>query len=713
MAVIGSKRRIAVVALVLAAFAAGYGLRGADVSGPEAGPQDAQNATQSHEGHGVDVSVTEEGEVVWTCSMHPQIQLPEPGKCPICFMDLIPLERSGDGDRASLREIALSPEARKLAGITVDEARRMDVAVQTRMVGKVEYDETRVGNITAWTGGRIDRMYVDYTGSVVKKGQPMVSIYSPELLTAQAELIQAIKAVRELQGSSLDLVKESAARTEKAAREKLRLLGLTRAQIDKVARRGEASDHITLYAPQGGVVIGKDVNEGQYVKTGASIYSIADLSQVWVVLEAYETDLPWVDIGRMVEFQTKAYPGKVFRGEVVYIDPLVNEKTRTVRVRLSVPNPDGSLKPGMLVHATQKKPGADENGAKAPLVIPASAPLITGKRAVVYVADPAREGVFEGREVVLGPRAGEYYIVKSGLKAGEHVVTKGNFKIDSAVQIIARPSMMNPDAPATAAGEVPPLFASKLILLDKTFTDVKQAVASKDLSQTHLAFGRFNKELRLIDGSDLEGDAARIWREYSMRLGNDAILGAEAATEERLEHIFAEMQGHYAAVRGAFGVGSAEQDLTAPQAFRTGLGEAYAHYDALAQALAEDDTDGAKAAAARLAEALAKLDAATLSGPSHAAWTQALATMTGGLDTIRDAQGLVDIRAGFEPVSAGLTQAVQKLGVAADGPVYEMFCPMAFDYEGATWLQRNETVRNPYFGAAMLRCGEVTRQLAR
>ena len=166
--------------------------------------------------------------------------------------------------------------------------------------------------------------------------------------------------------------KNSATRTEEASREKLRLLGLTKSQIDKVVREGKPADHITLFSPQGGVVTSKDVNEGQYVKTGSKIYAIADLTTLWVILEAYESDLPWVDLDQQVEFQTEAYPGKIFKGKVVYIDPIVNEKTRTVRVRLAVPNKDGSLKPGMLVRSTQHKGGDKTDNADSPLVIPAS-----------------------------------------------------------------------------------------------------------------------------------------------------------------------------------------------------------------------------------------------------------------------------------------------------------------------------------------------------
>lgn len=706
-----SKKKLILFAAILiaAAFLAGYVLRGGQA------PQSQIESVEEHAEHGLEASVDESGETIWTCSMHPQIQLKEPGKCPICFMDLIPLEPEEGGEKQSLREIRLSPEARKLAGISVEKVKRLDVAVQTRMVGKVNYDETRVRAITAWTGGRIDRMYVDFTGSEVKQGQPMVSIYSPELLTAQVELIQAIKAVRELKDSSLDLVRKSATRTEKAAREKLRLLGLTRKQIQRVVDRGEPRDHITLYSPLSGVVIEKKVNEGQYVDTGTAIYSVADLSSLWVELEAYESDLPWIELGKTVEFRTEAYPGKKFSGEVVYIDPLVDEDTRTVRVRLSVSNEDGSLKPGMLVKAVQQSDSPAEGGKDSPLVIPASAPLITGKRAVVYVAGEGNDGTYEGREIVLGPKAGDFYIVKNGLEEGELVVTKGNFKIDSAVQIVAKPSMMNPSSVAagTVEQELPELFRSKLRLLHQSFIELEKTVATGDLDKTHLAFGSFNKEIRTIDDDSLEGDAALKWREYSMLLSNDAILAAEAPDTKRLGEIFGEMKQHYAQLRNAFDLRFGDAESTVPRSFREQLGAVYREYVKLAEALAGDDLQAARQATEAVHAALQKVDPSVLDGPSHNIWTSALTRMNDGLSAMRESSDLVDIRAGFEPLSTGLTDAVLKLDAETGGPAFEMFCPMAFDYEGATWLQSDEEVRNPYFGAAMLGCGEVNRQLKR
>jgi Cu(I)/Ag(I) efflux system membrane fusion protein len=468
---------IAIIAVVIA-FLAGYGVRafrGGKRPSTEVDKAAATAAEQASE---------------WTCSMHPQIRLLKPGKCPICFMDLIPV-RKESGAEVAEREISFSEAALKLMEIETTPVEKKFVTAEIGMVGKVAYDETRVKNITAWVPGRIDRLYVDFTGISVRKGDHMVYLYSPQLLSAQEELLQAVKAAANLQGAS-ELIARSVRATVEAAREKLRLLGLTQQQIEQIEKTGEPVDHLTIYAPIGGIVIHKNATEGMYVDTGTKIYTIADLSRLWVKLDAYESDMMWIRYGQEVEFTTEAYPGEVFTGRISFIDPVLDPKTRTVKLRVNIDNPDVKLKPEMFVRAvvrarvsaggrvmdvamvdkwicpmhpdvvkdsqgmcdicemdlvTAESLGyvAVDEVAEAPVVIPASAPLITGKRAVVYVQVPDKEKpTFEGREVVLGPRAGDYYIVESGLSEGQMVVTKGNFKIDSALQIQAKPSMMNP-----------------------------------------------------------------------------------------------------------------------------------------------------------------------------------------------------------------------------------------------------------------------------
>ncbi|MEJ2720300.1 MAG: efflux RND transporter periplasmic adaptor subunit, partial [bacterium] len=233
---------------------------------------------------------------LWTCSMHPQIKLPNPGKCPICHMDLIPLETSPT-EELGPRQLRLSETAKQLAHIETTPAQRAFAEANIRLVGKIEYDETKLAYITAWVPGRLDRLYADFTGIRVNKGDHMVYMYSPELLAAQEELLQARAAVKSLARTSSSILRDTAQSTLDAARGKLRLFGLTTGQIQSIETSGKTSDHLTIYAPVGGVVVQKDAKEGMYVSTGTRIYTIADLSTLWVMFEAYESDLPWLRYG--------------------------------------------------------------------------------------------------------------------------------------------------------------------------------------------------------------------------------------------------------------------------------------------------------------------------------------------------------------------------------------------------------------------------------
>lgn len=450
----------------------------------------------AHDGHADHAGADAAAGVVdtWTCSMHPQVRLPEAGDCPICGMDLIPVTAGDDGHRA----LRLSETAMALAEIVTAPVERRVVSHEVRMVGKVAFDETRLASLTARFAGRLDRLFVDYTGVTVRAGDHMVEIYSPVLIATQQELLQAIAAADALSEGAPSIVAERTRASVEAARERLRLWGLDAAQIDALVARGRPQERVTINAPIGGVVVKKHAVEGDYVETGTPIYEIADLSRVWVELHAYESDISWLHFGQRVEFRTESHPGETFEGRVAFIDPVLDDRTRTVKVRVNVDNADGRLKPDMFVRATLQarlssgrqvvEPGVaelwmcpmhpDESApgpAECPvcgmdlvpaselgfvasadedalLVIPASAPLLTGERAVVYVRharhpdDDADAGVvFEGRDVVLGPRAGDHYVVRSGLMAGEQVVVHGAFKLDSEMQIRGKPSMMNPE----------------------------------------------------------------------------------------------------------------------------------------------------------------------------------------------------------------------------------------------------------------------------
>ena len=517
------KRTRVVLAAVLGLALAGVGfVAGRGCAGPSAGGEPMARA---------------DGEAdepqIWTCSMHPQIQQPEPGQCPICSMDLIPLEDDAGGG-VGARELHLSEAARELADIQVTEVRRRRVAKGLRLVGKVAYDETRLATISAWVPGRLEQLYVDYTGIAVREGDHMVRIYSPEVLTAEEELLQAARALERVPADGAAGRRQQASELLAAAREKLRLWGLSNEQVAAIEETGIAGDTLTINAPKAGIVVDKYVDEGDYVKTGTPIYRIADLGRVWVELEAYEQDLPWLHYGQQVSFTSPAYPGETFTGRIAFVDPILSERTRTVDVRVNVDNERGRLKPGMLVHGTVETvldaagrvvtpdlagkwispmhpevikdeagtcdvcgmalvpaadlgyAGADDAPAREPLTVPVSAVLLTGRRAVVYVRG-TEPGVYEGREIEIGPRSEHLYVVTQGLAAGEKVVSHGAFKIDSALQIQAKPSMMSPaadeaadagaaDARATERFAAPSAFRAQVEAVLEAYFGVSEAL---------------------------------------------------------------------------------------------------------------------------------------------------------------------------------------------------------------------------------------------
>ena len=615
---------------------------------------------------------TEKVAQIWTCSMHPQIRMSKPGKCPICGMDLIPLSRlKSNDDTSHAGRLTMSESARKIAGIATVPAVRRGLTADIRLTGKIALDETRVEMITARVGGRIDRLYVDYTGVPVVAGDHLAEMYSPELVSLQKELLEASKALSGAGQQAGETVRSGLSRTFDAAKEKLRLLGFSDGDMDAVLRRGTVSDHMTIRAGQNGIVLRKLVEEGSYVQTGTPLFHIADLRKLWLMLDAYESDLMWLRLGQTVEFSVEAWPGETFQGAVSFIDPVVDPMTRTVNVRVIVDNGSGRLKPDMFVkarvQASLSKSGAVKNSAlrgkwicpmhpqvvknkagtcdicgmplvKAeelgyvtsgfedvnPLVIPATAPLYTGERSLVYVAVPnAAEPTYEARTVELGPRVGAYYIVRSGISEGEQVVVNGSFKIDAELQIQAKPSMMDP------------------------------ADESKAGKNDHAAMQEMN------------GTALVVAPEQIPDIGNAGVSGSFLADLGRLETLYFDV----------------------------------------AHALATDNADTAKAGLVALRERAATT--ASPKGAQYAAWESVRKALAKDLEHAHHAEGLSDVRVLFDKVSRQMIMLEKQYGHASDSARYLAFCPMAFDRKGAYWLQTRKKISNPYFGSKMPGCGEI------
>lgn len=277
----------------------------------------------------------------WTCSMHPQIRLPNPGRCPICGMQLIPVSK--------LPKARGELETR--AGLVTEPIQRRDLFKEIRTVGKLDYSERQVAYITSRINGRVDRLFVDFTGVEVKKGDHLVEIYSPELLVAQNELLLGVDAVEKEKPSSPPVKSFAQSRLE-ASRTKLRLLGILDEQIAEIEETRKPTTHLTIFAPIGGTVIEKNVRVGQYLNTGDQVYRIADLDPIWLYLNIYEFDVAWVRFGQTVDVQLEAFPGETFAGSIMFIDPFLDDATRTIRVRVNIKNPERLLKPQMFATAT-------------------------------------------------------------------------------------------------------------------------------------------------------------------------------------------------------------------------------------------------------------------------------------------------------------------------------------------------------------------------
>src|SRR5512137_2354879 len=385
-----------------------------------------------------------EAKTRYTCPMHPTIVSDHPGDCPICGMALVKVggaggaaggERKVAGDEVSggaapvegLANVQIDPQRQQLIGLRIVEVSRGPVGASWRTVGKVAVDETNVHHVNIKVGGFVDTVFVDYVGKPVKAGQPLFTIYSPDLLSVQQEYLLALRTREALAGGGLaegaghDLVE--------SARERLKLWDIPDVEIERLERTGKPTKTLTMFSPMTGVVTKKDIVMGHRLNEGDMPYEITDLSKVWVLADAYESDLSRIRLGMPATLSLQAFPGQTFVGRVIFIDPILDSKTRTAKVRLEFANPRGELKPEMFGEVTlqaEKREG---------LRIPADAIIDSGTKKVVFVA--IGEGKFQPREVKLGAVSGDQVEVLSGLDAGERVVTRANFLVDSESRLRA------------------------------------------------------------------------------------------------------------------------------------------------------------------------------------------------------------------------------------------------------------------------------------
>lgn len=468
---------------------------------------------------------------VWTCSMHPQIRQNEPGSCPICGMDLILVE-NGEENLDPLA-ISMSPTAMQLANVQTAIVGQSGSSKSLKLTGKVQSDERRIFTQTSHIQGRIEQLTVNFTGEFITKGQVIAYVYSPDLVTAQQELLQAAK------------IKESQPQLFQASKEKLRNWKLKDSQIDEIVSSGTIMKNFPINANVSGYVTEKLANSGDHVNLGQALYTVSDLSRVWVLFDVYESDMGWIKKGDEVEYTVQSIPGETFTGKISYIDPLIDPATRVAKARIEVSNQNMALKPEMFVSGTIKSEGKISNDK---ITVPKSAVLWTGKRSVVYVKSSSERGIsFNLREVTLGPSLGESYLIESGLEIGEEIAINGTFSIDAAAQLAGKPSMMSPDGAAPISGHDhgemsgnsnpvsnPVLSISEsakkaLKPVYENYLTLKDALTTDDLKASKDAAKEMNESLKRVNMTLFTGDSHNHWMSYQSQITN-ALNAAQSAT---------------------------------------------------------------------------------------------------------------------------------------------------------------------------------------
>lgn len=552
---------------------------------------------------------------VWTCSMHPQIKAEKPGSCPICGMELIPLESDdSDDDSGAEFSVKLSNAAMKIAEVDMTTIEKKAPYKEVYLPGKVVADERNISELTSRFPGRIEKLTINFTGQKVRKGQVLAKIYSPELVTAQRELFEAVK------------LKETNPSYYNATRNKLKLWDLTEEQISGIEQSGEVNFYFDVLSPITGTVTMRHVTLGDYVKEGSPLFEVVDLRRVWVMFDAYESDIPWIKLRDKIKFSIKSIPGKEFESTVTFIDPVLDPMSRVAGVRAELNNPKELLKPEMLAGGILKTmlPGSDDQ-----LVIPKSAVLWTGKKAVTYVMTSDHNNMFQFREIELGADAGEYYIVKSGLQEGEMVASNGVFKIDAAAQLKGERSMMNPEGGKVSVGH------------------------------NH-------------GGSSDEKKPAESEHE-----------GHETGEAEN----------------------TMKMDMSIDENFKKQVTAVYKAQLDLQDAFLATDAVETKAQVPMVKTALEKVNMSLVKGEMHNHWMASLKVLNETLDKMSATKDIKMQRLAYADFNDALYSAIKMFGTSGE-TIYYQFCPMARDNEGAYWLSAVKEIKNPYFGEAMLTCGE-------
>ncbi len=450
-----------------------------------------------HDEHGHDHDHTElsgSADIEYTCSMHPQVRQDEPGDCPICGMDLIPASDEDDHQDDDPFLFTMQESHVNWANVQTVTVQSVHDGVHLRLTGMVAVNEKEQRRVTAHFPGRVEHLFADYTGRFIRQGEKLATLYSSELMQAQQELIQAAAG------------KETQPRLYESAKRRLELYNLTESQIENIVESGQASPFTDVYATRSGYLAERLVSEGDYVGTGQPLFAIAGLSNVWVELDAYESHIGLIEPGNMAMVQVAAHPAQEFSGRVEFVDPFLDNRTRSSRVRLTVDNRDNMLKPGMLVNATITSAAADHSQ----VVVPTTAVLWTGPRSVVYVKSPRHDGfTFEFREIETGTRTDHGYFVLGGLSEGEEIAVNGVFAIDAAAQLRGHYSMMAPPEKT----DIPEPFRSDLESLFGIYFELKNTLADDDPETAMEQGHRLHQQLEETGEHSLEGEHHMFWME--------------------------------------------------------------------------------------------------------------------------------------------------------------------------------------------------------
>lgn len=542
---------------------------------------------------------------VWTCSMHPEIRSNEPGDCPKCGMELIPV-----GNQESLNSdiFQMSEDAMKLANIRTMTVGSDAASKEVRLNGKVSVDERNTYSQSTHIPGRIEKLNVNFTGEEVKRGQTLAVVYSPELVTAQQELLQAYG------------IRQEQPQLYAAVRQKLSNWRISDNLMDRIVSSGKPLQSFPISADVSGVVTEKLVELGDYVERGMPLYKVSDLSKVWVLFDVYESQMPFIREGSKIEFSISSLPGETFEGEISFIDPLLNSVSRVATARVEVDNSDGKLKPEMFATGVvQSNLGAVDSEE---IIVPKSAVLWTGKRSLVYIREDVGDNVgFKLREVILGPSLGDSYVIEEGLAEGEEIVVNGTFTVDAAVQLSGKPSMMNPENASTGSTSV--------------------------------------------QGEDM--------RNF---LGNNEV----------------------------------DFRRDTPDAFRDQLGVLLQSYLKLKEALVEGKQSESIALSKEFLNDLKELNADDLSSAAKTYWSERRQALESSAQRLEKASGLAQQRQEFIVFSEEMIKTLAVFGLN-NQTIFVDHCPMANSDKGAYWLSNIEKIRNPYFGDAMLTCGEIVKQI--